>query len=56
MVVPEIGDPPPTARHVVGFLVFSHGWTWGFWPLAASLAPTTQPLELAGLPHEPPTP
>jgi uncharacterized protein len=32
----RIETPRLHAGHVLGFLAFSHGWTWAFWALAAS--------------------
>jgi uncharacterized protein len=37
MIVPGFG-PPPLRSEILGFLLFSHGWTWAWWLVAALLA------------------
>ena len=37
MAGPAFGNPPRRSD-IIGFLIFSHGWTWGWWLVAALLA------------------
>jgi uncharacterized protein len=37
MPAPGFGAPPSRSE-ILGFLLFSHGWTWGWWLVAALLA------------------
>lgn len=37
MSVPEFGNPPRRSE-IFGFFLFSHGWTWSWWLVAALLA------------------
>lgn len=37
MSVPDLGKPPRRSE-IFGFLLFSHGWTWGWWFVATLLA------------------